>query len=97
MVIYRFLRRIDPCSRWFGWGLWGFPDEAFRIFSERDIEDLLADFMDGIGLPVVNLVRGHEADAGMVVVLIVPGEEVSTVLFGIFDATKSTGKPWLVL
>ena len=33
--------------------------------------------MDVVSLAVVDLVRGHEAEAGMMVVLVVPGEEAA--------------------
>ncbi len=50
-------------------------DEALRGLPERLIEDVLASGLDGIGLAVMYLVRGHEADASVVVVLVIPIEE----------------------
>jgi hypothetical protein len=42
------------------------------------IKDLLAGGVNGIHLSVMHLVRSHEANPGMVVVLVVPVEEPTT-------------------
>ena len=71
------MRWIDPhgggFSRWLGRLL----DEAFGIGAEGVIEGSLSGGVDIVGLAVVDLVGRHEADPGMVVVLIVPGEEAT--------------------
>jgi hypothetical protein len=41
------------------------------------VQCALAGGLDTFGLTVVDLVRGHEAEAGMVMVLVVPGEEAA--------------------
>ena len=46
-------------------------DEALGMFGERAVEGGLAGSMDGIGLSVVDLVWGHQAQAGMMVGLVV--------------------------
>ncbi len=51
---------------------------------------------DVVDLAVVDLVRGHQPETGMVVILVVPGEELPTELPGIFDAAEALGKAWLV-
>ena len=53
--------------------------------------------MNGIGLTVVDLVRCHQADPGMVMLLIVPIEEPAAEAFGILDAAKALREAWLIL
>ena len=67
------------------------------FFFERDVEDVLPGCVDGFGLSVMNLVRGHEADPGVVMVLIVPCEEVAAKRLGVFDTTEPLWKSGLVL
>ena len=55
----------------------GLSDEALRIGAEGVVQCALAGGLDTFGLTVVDLVRGHEAEAGMVMVLVVPGEEAA--------------------
>ena len=45
--------------------------------------------MDVISLAIVDLVRGHEAEAGMVMVLVVPGEEAAAKVLGILNAAEA--------
>jgi hypothetical protein len=93
------LRRwwVDPGGGWFGW--WGrrLVDEALRVIAERLIERGLARGMNGIGLAVMHLVRGHQADPGMMMVLVVPMEEAAAETSGILDAAKSLGEGRLIL
>jgi hypothetical protein len=58
-------------------------DEALRVVAERLIERELASGVDGIGLAVVYLVRSHQTDAAMVVILVVPIEEVAAEASGV--------------
>ena len=53
--------------------------------------------MDGIRLAVVDLVRGHEADPGVMMILVVPVEELAAEGLGILDAAEPAGKARLVL
>ena len=53
--------------------------------------------MDGIDLAVVHLVGRHQADAGMVVLLVVPIEEAAAEASGVLDAAEALGEPRLIL
>jgi hypothetical protein len=89
--------RIDPCGGWFVGRCRRFSDEAFGVFTERQVESDLASGVHGIGLAVVHLVRGHETDPGVVMVLVVPIEELAAEASGIFDAAEMFGKARLIL
>ena len=52
--------------------------------------------VDGVDLAVVHLVRGHEADPGMVMVPIVPVEELAAETPGILDAAEAFGEARLI-
>src|SRR4051812_19779756 len=45
----------------------------------------------------MDLIRCHQAEAGMMVVLVVPGEEAAAEVFGILDAAEPAGEFGLVL
>ena len=64
-------------------------DEAFRGFVEGAIEGKLAGGVDGIGLTLVHLIGGHQADAGMVMLLIVPIEEAAAEGLGVLDGAEA--------
>ena len=55
--------------------MWRFSDEALRVGAEGTIESFLACRVDRIDLAVMDLVRRHEAEAGMMVIPIVPVEK----------------------
>src|SRR3978361_848119 len=88
---------IDPCGGWLGGWLWWLVDEALWVVAAGPIEGLLAHGVDGIHLAVMHLVRGHEADPGVMVVLVVPIEELAAEGLGILDAAEPAGKARLVL
>lgn len=67
--------RIDPDGGRFGGRLGRLVDEAVRVGLEGLVEDFLASGVDVVALSVVDLVRRHQADAKVVMVLIVPVEE----------------------
>ena len=67
-------------------------DEALRVFPKGVVKGVLARIMDGIGLTVMHLVWGHEADAGVVVVLVVPGEEAAAEGLCVLDAAEALGE-----
>src|ERR1019366_985541 len=90
------LWRIDPCGGWFGRRGGRFSDEALRVSPERLIEGELAGGVNGIPLALMHLVRGHEADPGMVMVLVVPIEEAATETPGVLDATEAFREPRLI-
>jgi hypothetical protein len=50
------------------------------------IEGLLAGGVDDIHLAIVDLVRGHEADPGVMMILVVPVEEPTAEGLGVVDA-----------
>jgi len=45
--------------------------------------------MDGVGLAVMHLVRGHQADADVMVILVVPGAEAAAEGPGVLDAAET--------
>ena len=47
--------------------------------------------MDGFGLSVMDLIGRHQAETGMVMVLIVPGEEATAEVLGVLDAAEAAG------
>ena len=67
--------RVDPCGGWFVGRRWCFVDEALRVFAKRLIECQLAGSVNGVDLAVMHLIRGHQTDPGMVMVLVVPVEK----------------------
>ena len=64
---------------------------------ERLIECRLARGVNCIGLAVMYLVRGHQTDAAMVVVPVVPIEEAAAETSGVLDAAEALGELRLVL
>ena len=52
-------------------------------------QDILTGGMDGVGLAVMHLVWGHQADADVMVILVVPGEEAAAESPGILDAAET--------
>jgi hypothetical protein len=53
--------------------------------------------VNSVDLTMVHLIRGHEADPGMVMVVVVPIEEAAAEGFGVFDAAKAFGEAGLIL
>jgi hypothetical protein len=76
--------------------LWRFSDEALRVGAEGAIEGLLARRVDRIDLAVMDLAKRHQAEAGMMVILIVPVEKASTECLGILDAAEALGELRLI-
>ena len=89
-------RWIDPDFGGFERWLRRPIDEALRVQLERLVEDRLAGGVDFIDLPVVDLVGRHQADAEMMVVAVVPGEEMPAEGLGILDAAEPFGKLRLI-
>jgi hypothetical protein len=81
--------RIDPGWGWFVRRSGRLVDEALRVVAECLIECDLTRGVSSIGLAVVNLVRSHQSDATVVVVLIVPIEEVSAETSSVLDAAEA--------
>ena len=53
-------------------------DEPFRCVEKRGVKCGLAGGIDDVGLPEVDLVGRHQADACVMMVLIIPCEEAAT-------------------
>ncbi len=70
--------------------------EAFGFCDEGAVERVLSRVVDGLDLAIVDLIGGHQAEAGMMRGLVVPVEEASAKAFGIFDATEALWKLGLV-
>ena len=89
-------RWIDPsrdrlCGRF---GL--LSDEAFGVSAECAVECDLAGGVDLVGLTVVHLVGRHQADTGMVMILIVPIKEAAAERLGVLNTTETLRKLRLV-
>ena len=74
----------------------GFAYEAFRVGLVCLRQDVLTGGMDGVGLAVMHLVRGHQADTDVMVILVVPGEEAAAEGPGILDTAETSGELRLV-
>ena len=97
MALSRADRWIDPSGDWLGRWFWWLVDEALWVVAAGLIEGLLARGVDGLDLAVMHLVRGHEADPGVMMILVVPVEELAAEGLGILDAAKAPRKARLVL
>ena len=71
--------------------------EAVGIAAESGIESGLAGDEHGVGMPVVDAVRGHVGDAGVTVGGVVPGEECLAVGSRILDAAEARREVGAVL
>ena len=67
--------RVDPDRRGQRGWLWRFPDETFRVRGISHVKRLLTEIADVFGAPGVDHLWGHQAEAGMMVLRVVPGEE----------------------
>jgi len=83
--------RVDPGGDRFSGRAWRHFDEAFWVGLEGVIEDFLAGVIDLFGLAEMDLIRRHQADASVVMVAIVPAEEVADEGLCILDAAEA---PW---
>ena len=84
--------RVDPGGGWFEWRFWRLSDEAFWVRLKGHVENFLAGCVDLVGLTVVDLVWRHQADASMVVILIIPIEEAAAEGLRILDAAEPLRK-----
>jgi hypothetical protein len=71
-------------------------DEAFRVSVEGAIEGVLAGGVDCISLTVMHLIRRHQADASVVMLLIVPVGEAAAERLGILDTAEALWELGLV-
>ena len=81
--------RVDPGGDRFSGRFWRHFDEAFWVGLAGAIEDFLAGVIDFFGLAVMNLIRRHQPDTGVVMVAIVPAEEVADEGLCILDAAEA--------
>jgi hypothetical protein len=84
--------RVDPGGDRFSGRFWRHFDEAFWVGLEGVIEDFLAGVIDLFGLAEMDLIRRHQADAGMMVATIVPVEEVAAEGLCVLDAAEALWK-----
>jgi hypothetical protein len=91
-----FLGWIDPGFDWLCRRLWFLSDEAFRVSFEGAIQGVLAGGVDCVGQAVMDLIGRHETDAGMVMLAVIPIEEIAAEGLGILDATEALWKLRLV-
>jgi hypothetical protein len=63
---------------------------------EDAVEGLLARGVDIVGLSVVHLIWGHEANAEMVMILIIPCKKMATESLGVLDAAELLGELGLI-
>ena|GEM_PF-2614728 len=88
--------RVDPDGGWFWRWPWRLIDEAIGVGAEGVIEGFLAGGVDLVGLAVVDLVGRHQADAQVMMVLVVPVEEGSAKGLGVLDRAEALGYLWLI-
>ena len=96
LVFRRFPRWIDPGGGWLCRGLGRVCDEAFRGSAIGAAEGVQAGGVDSVGLAEMDLVGRHQADAGMVMLAVVPIEEIAAERLGILDAAEALGKLRLI-
>ena len=71
-------------------------DEALGMLGERAVEGLLSGGVDGVSLSMMDLVWGYQAQAGVVMGLVTPGEERPAERLGVLDAAKAARERRLV-
>ena len=79
---------------WGGFG--GCLTKRWGVGLVSGVENGLSGGVDFIGLPEMDLVGGHQANARMVVMAIVPVEKGAKERSGVFDAAKAFWKLQLV-
>jgi hypothetical protein len=84
--------RVDPGGGWFQRRFWRLFDEAFWIGLEGAIEGFLAGCEDFVGLAVVDLIRRHQADPGVVMILVIPIEEGAAERLCVLDTAEPLRK-----
>jgi hypothetical protein len=72
-------------------------DEALRVIAERLVECSLTRGMNGIGPAVMHLVRCHQTDAGMVMVVVVQSKNRRQKLLASSMQPKLSGEGRLIL
>lgn len=71
--------------------------EAQRIGLVGLLQDLAALDLQGLGCAIVDGVRGHQADATVAMVVVVPVEEMLTMSPGILERSEALREVWPIL
>ncbi len=66
--------------------------EAFGASGVGGVEDALSGGMESCRLAVVDGCRGHQADPGVVVLVVVPVEELAAEHSGVLDLVEMVGE-----
>ena len=74
-----------------GW-FWRLADEPLGSAEKRGVKRGLAGGIDDVGLSEVDLVGRHQADACVMMFLVIPGEEAATKCAGLFDRPEPFGE-----
>ena len=83
---------IDPNLLWERQGGWRFADEALRVGEVGGIEDGLALLEDRGRLAEVDPGGREHANAGVAMVVVVPGEETVAEGVAVLGAAEAVGK-----
>jgi len=84
--------RVDPGGSGQRWRDGGLPDEAFGMSGAGGREHLLASAVLMGRLAGVDGLRGEEADAGVAMLGVVPGEEAATERTSILQTAEASGE-----
>src|SRR5690606_26028155 len=89
--------RVDPHGRRKGRCLWPLANEALRVPAVDPVEYGVACVTDRFCLAVVDGRGGHESDAAVTVIVVVPVEERSRERAAVFERAEAIGEFWAVL
>ena len=89
-------RPVDPGGGGFGEGHGCLVHEPRGVLRERAVKCDPPGRVNSIHLPEMHLIRRHQTDPGMVVILVVPIEESAAEVPGVLNAREPLRKPWLV-
>ena len=90
------LWRVDPDSCRDLWWFWALANEPLRRAEKCCIESVLAGCVDCVGLPEVDLIWRHQADTCVVMVFVIPSEEVTAEGAGRVDALEPFREFWMI-
>ena len=91
------LRWVDPNGGRDLWRFWRLADEPLGCAEKRRVERCLAGGIEVVGLTEVDLIRRHQADACVVMVLVIPSEEATAKGAGFVDGLEPFEELWLIL
>ena len=84
--------RVDPDGGWDLWWFWGLAHKPLGRAEKRGVKRGLAGGIDDVGLPEVDLVGCHQADACVMRVFVIPGCEPSAERAGVVDGLETFGE-----